>query len=251
MTNNIQTARRALAAIDLSAHVDAIALAEKQKQEIADAIEDGRRQIGELSQQIRMAKEGSVADPIAAGDALLAGEVPPSVDIEALYAQKAAIEAGMNDLRRREQGLADVSRRERQNAVSALATAAAPLLAEVNDMVQQAAQTLASAHAAAECIRRATANGNAAHLADRLADLGREMIRDQYLPASPVAVPTDIVDALSAAADQIEALRFSIPTEIHTFAPRTAAPTPTEPRREAGPSVMPDRTRWVDRFAQV
>lgn len=244
-SKHIEQARRALAAVDVSSHVASITEASAEQQRIAEAIEAGREQLTAIGYQIREAKEGSATDPVIAADALLAGEAPPSVDIDALYAKKAAVEAGMNDLRRREQGLGEVQRRERSDAINVIANAAEPLSAEVIELAQQAAKLLASAYASAEAIRMATSNVSASHTSEKLRKIVQTCVDAGFLSAAAIPVPDEIVHTLRAGEDQINALRLAIPTEIRTFAPRVSPPIAAEPRREPGPSKSPDRVGWL------
>lgn len=214
MSKNIEAARRALAALDVAEHIKAIADAAAEQQRLAEAIEDGRAQLSEISRQIRDATHNVHVDAKAAGDALLRGDEIPSVDVDALRAKQETIKAAMNDLRRREEAHGDIQRRERSDGIKHMAIAAEPLALEPRDLAAQAATMLGSAFAAAEAIRMATANGNASLLADQLRKITRLFIDCGFLPALPIAVPSDIIDALRAAEEPIKALRHSILTEV-------------------------------------
>lgn len=243
-SKNIESASRALSAIDVRSHVAAISEATAAQQRFANAVEDGRQRITALNIEIREALNQEVTDPASAGDALLAGVEPDAVDVEKLRATKRSIEAGMTDLRNRRTELSDTIRRERGEAVSALAAVSSPLLDEAREMARQAAAMLAQAHAVAEATRLATSSGGAAHMADQLAEYVRALHSDGYFSAAPVEVPSDVVNALSAAKDQISAMKLSIATEVMTFAPRLSPARPDN-RPPAGPSKSPDRVPWL------
>ena len=222
MTKNIEAARRALAAVDVSSHVERVAEAAAEQQRLANAIEDGRAQLGEIGRQIMEARQGVHVDAEAAGDSLLAGEAPPTIDVDGLRAQQEVLKAGMTDLRRREEGLAEIQHRARGEGLLLLSDAAAPLIAEAHEMAQSAAEQLAAAYAAAEAIQMATGNSDARLMAERLRKVVDGLVTLGYLPSAPIAVPSGIVDALKVAEPQIDALRRSVSSEVRTFAIRPA-----------------------------
>lgn len=123
----------------------------------------------------------------------------------------------MDALRDRDNVLAETLRREQSAAIAVLAAATQPLVDEVSQMANEAAQALARAFAAARAVELATSHGEAGRLAERLRKVADTLIVEHLHPIGPVPVPDEIVSALHEAESSISALRHTVPSEVRVF----------------------------------
>lgn len=208
----LATARSAFAALDFSADNDRIAVLEAERERIEVAINAGEQRTREISAEVAMFIRPNPGEAIA--DALLDNTSPSDAATaapgrDALIEERARLNSGIAELKRRDGGTYAAIRAVQQEATGKAGKAAAPLIAALEGEARAAAQRLADAFAALDAVSSATRHGN------RERDLigqavGRLSGPGGLLTARTVRVPAAIIDALQGLEGKGAALQIGV-----------------------------------------
>lgn len=205
--NGFQTAQRRLADVDPTHALVQIADTKSRRADCRDAIEQGRSRQREMSRRLAEVRDGMVADPDQAADAMLAGDVIDMIDVETIATERRAVEIGLRELHGREAALRREEFDHKQAAERLLTAASMPALEPLRDMAAEGMRLIAEAYAGATAVAQASANMSAAEFAEQLRDIVAHAAAGQHIDRrKPIPVPPPVLDALHAGHAVIAAL---------------------------------------------
>ena len=208
----LTTARAAFAALDFTTDNDRIAALEAERQRIEAAGATAENRVRELSAEISTFIRANPSHAIA--DALLDNALPSdaataSPGRDAMIEERARLNGGIAELRRRDSDTYAAIRAVQQEAAGKAGKAAAPLIAAIEGEARAAVQRLADAFAALDAVFSATRHGHGER--DRVGQaVGRLAGHDGLITARTIPVPAAIIDTLRGLEGKGAALQIGV-----------------------------------------
>lgn len=208
----LATARSAFAALDFTADNDRIAALEAERARIEAASATAEARVNELNVEISAYIRADPSHAIA--DALLDHATPSAAAIaspgrDAMIEERARLNAGIAELRRRDGDTYAAIRAVQQEATGKAGKAGAPLIAALVEEARAAAQRLADAFAALDAVSSATRHGHGER--DLVGQaVGRMAAPGGLITARTVRVPAAIIDTVRGLEGKGAALQIGV-----------------------------------------
>jgi hypothetical protein len=212
--NGFELTRRQLAEVDPTAALNAIAEIRSRRRECQDAIDEGLHRLGGLGRKIAEARQGNIANPSDAADAMMDGRAIPISSVADIEAERQAVQIGLRELREREAVMGAEESQSRSDASQLLVQASMPALEPLKDMARQGAELIMAAYAGAQALAQGTANSAALTFAHALSEMVAEAVSERLAVRKPIEVPKPVIDALSTGSKAIGQLGRKIPTTV-------------------------------------